>query len=163
MPVIYLKGTSKNKETTMNNKVIGLAADHAGYEKKELVAGYLMANGYAIKDYGAHSPERSDYPDFAHFLAKGIENGECYTGFAFCGTANGMAITLNKYPDIRAAICWSEEISALARKHNDANVCCIPARFLEDKAVCDIVDIFLSEKFEGGRHQARIEKIPVKK
>lgn len=142
--------------------MIGLAADHAGYEMKEVIAGYLMACGYAIKDYGTHSTASVDYPDYAHPLALGIENGECRLGIALCGSANGISITLNKHQGIRAAICWLPELASLARRHNDANVCSLPARFIDNKMACDIVDTFLAAEFEGGRHQARIDKIPVR-
>ncbi|MFI3268196.1 MAG: RpiB/LacA/LacB family sugar-phosphate isomerase [Rikenellaceae bacterium] len=146
----------------METKTFGLAADHAGFEKKELVAGYLLSLGYVVKDYGCYSEESVDYPDFAHALAKGIENGECARGFAFCGSANGITITLNKHQSIRAALSWIPEIAALARTHNDANVCSIPARFLDNTEVINIVDAFLEAEFEGGRHQNRVDKIACK-
>lgn len=146
----------------MKTTTFGLAADHAGFEKKELVAGYLLSLGFVIKDYGCYSEESVDYPDFAHALAEGIEKGECECGFAFCGSANGITITLNKHQSIRAAISWIPEIASLARTHNDANVCSIPARFLSNTEVVNIVDAFLGAEFEGGRHQNRVNKIACK-
>lgn len=143
----------------MENQIIGLAADHAGYEKKELVAGYLLSLGYAIKDYGCYSTESVDYPDFAHALGRGLESGECSRGFSFCGSANGISMALNKHPKVRAAVSWIPEIAVLARQHNDANVCSIPARFVSDNEAISIVDAFLEAEFEGGRHEARVKKI----
>lgn len=141
---------------------LGFAADHAGYKMKETVLGYLLSLGYSVKDYGTNSEESVDYPDFAHALAKGIENGECQLGFAFCGSANGIAMTLNKHQQIRAAICWTPELASLAKTHNNANVCSIPARFVDNCTAIKIVETFLSATFEGGRHQARVDKITIK-
>ncbi len=146
----------------MDNKVIGVASDHAGYEMKEVIIGYLMACGYPVKDYGCHSSASVDYPDYAHPLAEGIEKGDCCMGIALCGSANGISMTLNKHQDIRAAICWKPELAVLARQHNDANVCSLPARFIDNKTACDIIDSFLGTAFEGGRHQIRIDKIRIK-
>lgn len=143
----------------MKNRTFGLAADHAGFTKKELVAGYLLSLGYVVKDYGCYSTESVDYPEFAHALAKGIESGECTLGFAFCGSANGISMALNKHKTIRAAVSWKPEIASLARTHNDANVCSLPARFVNDIETIAIVDAFLEAEFEGGRHQLRVDKI----
>ncbi len=140
-------------------KPIGLASDHAGYEMKEFVAGYLLGLGYAIKDYGCNSNESIDYADFGHALANGLTDGEVGHSFAFCGSANGMAMTLNRHRGIRAAICWKAELATLARTHNDANICVIPGRFIDEVECAKIVDAFLEGEFEGGRHQCRIEKI----
>lgn len=140
-------------------KNIGLAADHAGFEMKEFVVGYLTGAGYAVKDYGCYSEQSVDYPDFAHALAHGIERGEVELGFAFCGSANGISIALNKHAAVRAALCWIPEIATLARSHNDANVCSIPARFVDQISAANIVDAFLAASFEGGRHQVRVDKI----
>lgn len=145
----------------MEKCTIGLACDHAGFEKKELIAGFLMSLGYAVKDYGCFSTQSVDYPVYAHALAKGIENNECQKGFAFCGSANGITMTLNKHQSIRAAICWNEEIAQLAREHNDANVCSIPARFITEIDMIDVVNTFLETEFEGGRHQKRVDLIPI--
>ena len=143
-------------------KPIALASDHAGFELKAIVEGYLEARGVAYKDFGTDSAESCDYPDFAHPAALAVESGECSMGIAMCGTGNGIAMTLNKHQGIRAALCWNKEIAALARQHNDANVLVMPARFIDAVTALAIVDTFLDTSFEGGRHQKRIEKIPVK-
>ncbi|MBS5437545.1 MAG: ribose 5-phosphate isomerase B [Prevotella sp.] len=142
-------------------KPIALASDHAGFELKAIVEGYLEARGVAYKDFGTDSAESCDYPDFAHPAARAVESGECSMGIAMCGTGNGIAMTLNKHQGIRAALCWNKEIAALARQHNDANVLVMPARFIDAVTALAIVDTFLDTPFEGGRHQRRIDKIPV--
>ncbi|CCX43092.1 sugar-phosphate isomerase RpiB/LacA/LacB family [Prevotella sp. CAG:1031] len=142
-------------------KPIALASDHAGFELKAIVEGYLEARGVAYKDFGTDSAESCDYPDFAHPAALAVESGECSMGIAMCGTGNGIAMTLNKHQGIRAALCWNKEIAALARQHNDANVLVMPARFIDAVTALAIVDTFLDTSFEGGRHQRRIDKIPV--
>lgn len=142
-------------------KPIALASDHAGFELKAIVEGYLEARGVAYKDFGSDSAESCDYPDFAHPAARAVESGECSMGIAMCGTGNGIAMTLNKHQGIRAALCWNKEIAALARQHNDANVLVMPARFIDAVTALAIVDTFLDTSFEGGRHQRRIDKIPV--
>ena len=142
-------------------KPIALASDHAGFELKAIVEGYLEARGVAYKDFGTDSAESCDYPDFAHAAARAVESGECSMGIAMCGTGNGIAMTLNKHQGIRAALCWNKEIAALARQHNDANVLVMPARFIDAVTALAIVDTFLDTSFEGGRHQRRIDKIPV--
>ena len=143
-------------------KTIGLACDHAGFELKEYVRGWLEAKGWAYKDFGTNSTASVDYPDYAHPLALAVESGECYPGIAICGSGNGINMTLNKHQGIRAALCWEPEIASLARRHNNANVCTMPARFISTDTAREIVDIFLNTEFEGGRHQARIDKIPLK-
>lgn len=140
-------------------KAIGLASDHGGFAIKEFVAGYLMAEGYAIKDYGCNSTESVDYPDYAHALARGIESGEVELGFAFCGSANGISIALNRHKGVRAALCWKPEIATLARAHNNANVCSIPGRFVTEIEAGQIVDAYLAALYEGGRHENRVQKI----
>lgn len=142
-------------------KPIALASDHAGFELKAIVEGYLEARGVAYKDFGTDSAESCDYPDFAHPAALAVESGDCSMGIAMCGTGNGIAMTLNKHQGIRAALCWNNEIAALARQHNDANVLVMPARFIDAVTALAIVDTFLDTPFEGGRHQRRIDKIPV--
>lgn len=142
-------------------KPIALASDHAGFELKAIVEGYLEARGVAYKDFGTDSAESCDYPDFAHPAALAVESGECSMGIAMCGTGNGIAMTLNKHQGIRAALCWNKEIAALGRQHNDANVLVMPARFIDAVTALAIVDTFLDTPFEGGRHQRRIDKIPV--
>lgn len=139
--------------------VIGLACDHAGFELKENIAGYLLAEGYAIKDYGCHSSESVDYPDFANALANGLTIGECNLGVAICGSGNGISIALNRHKVVRAALCWNNELAMLARQHNNANVCSLPARFIENSVALGIIDAFLDSSFEGGRHQGRLDKI----
>ena len=146
----------------MKKKKISLASDHAGYPVKELIKKFLIDKNYEIKDFGTDSEESADYPDFAHPLAKSVENGESDFGFTFCGSGNGISMTVNKYQYIRAALCWNEEIAALARQHNDANVCSIPARFVSEDKALKIAEKFLNSEFEGGRHQRRVGKIPVK-
>jgi ribose 5-phosphate isomerase B len=140
----------------------GLCSDHAGYELKEYVKSWLEAKGLAYKDYGTYSAESCDYADFAHLLADAVETGECYPGIALCGSGNGINMTLNKHRNIRAALCWTEEIAHLARQHNDANILVMPARFINTNDADKIISAFLSTTFEGGRHQRRIEKIPVR-
>ncbi|HJD91840.1 ribose 5-phosphate isomerase B [Bacteroides coprosuis] len=142
-------------------KLIGICADHAGYELKTYVAEWLKEKGYDVKDFGTHSEERCDYPDFAHPLARAIEAKECELGVAVCGSGNGINMTLNKHQGIRAALCWTEEIAELARQHNNANVLVMPGRFISQEEANKILTIFFSTEFEGGRHQQRIDKIPI--
>lgn len=141
----------------MTNNRIAIGADHAGFELKQLLIDYLNDNN--IKDFGTFSPESVDYPDFAHQVANGIENGEYDLGILVCGSANGVAITANKHQGIRAAICWTEELAELARSHNDANILCIPARFISHEQAKAITGKFLTTAFEGGRHANRVNKI----
>jgi len=142
-------------------KLIGICADHAGYELKTYVAEWLKEKGYDVKDFGTHSEERCDYPDFAHPLARAVEAKECELGVAVCGSGNGINMTLNKHQGIRAALCWTEEIAELARQHNNANVLVMPGRFISQEEANKILTIFFSTEFEGGRHQQRIDKIPI--
>ncbi|MCD7931633.1 MAG: ribose 5-phosphate isomerase B [Tannerellaceae bacterium] len=142
-------------------KTIGLASDHAGYELKEFVKELLTSKGLTWRDFGAYSPESSDYADYAHPLAEAVEKGVVYPGIAICGSGNGINITLNKHQGIRAALCWQQELAELARAHNDANVLVMPARFISKEEATNIIDAFLTTTFEGGRHQKRIEKIPL--
>lgn len=142
-------------------KTIGLACDHAGFELKEYVKTWLDAKGWPYKDFGTHSGESVDYPDFAHPLALAVESGECYPGIAICGSGNGINMTLNKHQGIRAALCWIPEIARLARLHNDANILVMPGRFINNEEATLIMEQFFTTDFEGGRHQRRIDKIPV--
>jgi len=142
--------------------MIAICSDHAGFELKSIIEGYLEADNKEYKDYGTNSAESCDYPDFAHPCALAVESGECYPGIAICGSGNGIAMTLNKHQGIRAAICWTPELARLARQHNDANILVLPARFISPVDAIAIVDVFLETTFEGGRHQRRIDKIPVK-
>lgn len=140
---------------------IAIASDHAGFElKKELII-YLRNKGIKIKDFGTQGPDKVDYADFAHPLAISIENKEFLWGITICGSGNGMNMTVNKHKGIRSALCWNEEIARLARFHNDANICALPARFIDKDMAFRIVDIFLNTGFEGGRHIKRINKIPL--
>lgn len=142
-------------------KTIGLASDHAGFELKQIVKEHLAKRGYSYKDYGTYTTESCDYPDYAHALARALEGGEVERGIAICGSGEGIAITLNKHQTVRAALVWTEEIARLARQHNDANVLCMPGRFIQPEEAKRCVDTFLDTPFEGGRHQRRIDKIPV--
>lgn len=141
---------------------LAMASDHAGYRLKEYIKGYLEEKGYEIVDFGTNSEESCDYPDYAHPAAQAVESGKCDLGIAMCGSGNGIQMTLNKHQGIRAALCWLPEIAALARKHNDANILVLPARFINENEALKIVDTFLKETFEGGRHIGRINKIPLK-
>lgn len=143
-------------------KKIGIASDHAGYEMKEFLTGYLNAKGYEVYDFGTHSPESVDYADYAHPLAEAIENGEFALGVGLCGSGEGMAMTLNKHQGIRAGLCWETEVARLIRCHNNANVVVLPARFISNDEAVAILDTFLSTEFEGGRHEARIAKMALK-
>jgi ribose 5-phosphate isomerase B len=145
----------------MEKLKIAVANDHAGFERKQAILKYLREQGYELKDFGAFSAESSDYPDFAHPLADAVSKGEFDFGITLCGSGNGINMTANKHQGIRSAICWMPEIAALARQHNDANICALPARYITDEQAIEIVKIFLSTGFEGGRHLTRINKIPV--
>jgi ribose 5-phosphate isomerase B len=138
---------------------IAIGGDHAGYDYKEDLISFLEGKGLAYKDFGAYSKDSVDYPDFAHPVALAVESGEYAFGILLCGSANGVAITANKHQQIRAAICWGEELAQLARQHNNANVICIPARFVREGDVEKMVDLFITTPFEGGRHLNRVNKI----
>ena len=140
-------------------KRIGIACDHAGYEMKQKVKQHLEAAGYEVKDFGADSTESVDYTDFAHPLAEAVEKGEMDLGFTLCGSGNGISMAANKHRGVRSALCWNREISSLARQHNDANVCSLPARFITEEEAMQIVDAFVKTDFEGGRHERRVNKI----
>lgn len=138
---------------------LAIGSDHAGYEFKEVLKNWLSNNGYTVKDFGTHSLDSVDYPDFAHPVASAVEKQEFDLGILLCGSANGVAITANKHQGIRAALCWTDEIASLARQHNNANIVCIPARFVSEEMAKKITDTFLSTPFEGGRHEKRVGKI----
>ena len=140
-------------------KSIGIACDHAGYDLKEFLVGYLSSKGYEVTDFGTYSDESVDYPDFAHPLAAAVQNGELPQGIGICGSGEGMSMTLNKHRGIRAGLCWRPEIAELIRMHNDANILVLPARFISNDEAMAIVDKYLSTPFEGGRHERRIAKI----
>ncbi len=145
----------------MQKPRIALGCDHAGFDYKEQVKKMLNEEAYAIKDFGTFSEDSVDYPDFVHPLADAIERNEHDLGILICGSANGVAITANKHQKIRAAIAWQNEIAALARKHNDANVLCIPSRFVSGEEAKQFVKTFIESSFEGGRHANRVNKIAV--
>ncbi len=145
------------------SKPIAIGSDHAGFEYKEDVISFLEGKGLPVKDLGTYSKDSVDYPDFAHPVANAVENDEAAYGILLCGSANGVAITANKHKGIRAAICWGEELAKLSREHNDANILCIPARFVREGDVEKMVGIFMTTHFEGGRHAKRVEKISMTK
>ena len=138
---------------------IAIGCDHAGFDCKEDLISILEAKGLQFKDFGSYSKDSVDYPDFAHPVAISVEKGEAAFGVLLCGSANGVAISANKHKGIRAAICWGEELVELARKHNDANILCIPARFVKDGVAENMLELFMNTPFEGGRHQTRVDKI----
>jgi ribose 5-phosphate isomerase B len=138
---------------------IAIGCDHAGFPYKDSIVSMLQAQGHMVLDFGTNSLDSVDYPDFAHAVASSIERGEADKGVLLCGSANGVAITANKHQQVRCAICWTEEIAALARQHNDANVIALPARFVPDILAQAMVRIFISTEFEGGRHGRRVGKI----
>lgn len=138
---------------------IGVACDHAGYEMKEFLVGYLAAKGWEVIDFGTHSEESVDYPDFAHQLGEAIDKGELEWGLGLCGSGEGMAMTLNKHAKVRAGLVWIKQIAGLIRQHNNANVVVLPARFISNDEAVELLDTFLSTPFEGGRHERRVEKI----
>jgi ribose 5-phosphate isomerase B len=145
---------------TVIMKLIHIGADHAGFELKEAVKDYCNQNRLAVVDHGTFSPESTDYPDYAHKVALGVLQDNAL-GILICGSANGVCITANKHQGIRAALCWNEEITVLARQHNDANVLCLPARYITTVLALRMVDLFISTLFEGGRHQNRVSKIDI--
>ncbi len=140
-------------------ETIAIGADHAGFELKEHLKKLLEKKGYHARDFGTHSAESADYADFAHPVSLAVEKKEFDLGLLVCGSANGVAITANKHQGIRAAICWTEELASLARRHNDANILCLPARFISEELAEKILDQFLNSTFEGGRHARRVDKM----
>lgn len=138
---------------------ISIGSDHAGFELKKQIIDYLKNKSFIVIDKGCFSEERADYPDFAHHTAESVITKESEFGILMCGSGNGINMTANKHKGIRAALCWTSEIAAMARQHNDANVLVLPARYITISEALKCVDVFLTEKFEGGRHQERIEKI----
>jgi ribose 5-phosphate isomerase B len=141
------------------SRPVALGCDHAGFEYKTVIADLLKNMNMEVKDFGTYSQESVDYPDFAHPVAEAVEKGESDWGILICGSANGVAITANKHPRVRAAICWQTEIAKLAREHNNANIICLPARYISLPAAEEMVNIFFKTGFVGGRHQKRVEKI----
>ncbi len=141
------------------SKPVAIGCDHAGFDYKEDLISFLEGKGLIYKDFGTYAKDSVDYPDFAHPVALAVESGDYAFGILLCGSANGVAITANKHQNIRAAICWGEELAELARKHNNANVICIPSRFVREGDAEKMVDLFINTEFEGGRHQNRVDKI----
>lgn len=146
----------------MKNKKIAIVSDHAGFILKEQLKKVFKNENIEIKDMGCDSPDSVDYPDYGHPLAKSVASGEFDAGISICGTGNGINMTVNKHPGIRSALCWNEEISRLARAHNDANICSLPGWFINESEAYLIIRTFLETEFEGGRHLRRINKIPLK-
>jgi ribose 5-phosphate isomerase B len=139
--------------------IIAIGSDHAGFEMKQYIQEVLSKEGCKFKDYGTHTPDSVDYPDYGHAVAKDISNGTYPFGILICGTGVGISIAANRHPKVRCALCWTEEIARLTRKHNNANIIALPGRFLDFEVAANIVKVFLNEDFEGGRHQTRIDKI----
>jgi ribose 5-phosphate isomerase B len=144
-------------------KKVAIASDHAGYNLKVKIVEYLKEQGLTVKDFGTYTDESTDYPDYGHILARAVSNDEYTYGISLCGSGNGINMTANKHAKIRSALCWNTEIAELARRHNDANICALPARFISVDLAKEIVDIFLNTPFDGGRHKIRIDKIPLSK
>jgi ribose 5-phosphate isomerase B len=138
---------------------IAIGSDHAGYAAKQVALAWLERKQFTVNDLGTYSEESTDYLEYAHAVAEWVSKGKAELGVLICGSANGVAMTANKHASVRAAICWLPEIAALARQHNDANICCLPARFLSEKELESILDAFFNAAFEGGRHARRVEKI----
>jgi len=141
------------------SKPVAMGSDHAGFDYKEDLISFLEARGIPFHDFGSYSKDSVDYPDFAHPVANAVENGDASCGILFCGSANGVAITANKHQGVRAAVCWGEELAQLSRLHNNANVICIPARFVREGDAEKMVEVFMATEFEGGRHELRVGKI----
>lgn len=143
------------------NKVIAVACDHAGFDKKQVVLKYFQEKGILYKDFGCFSNEPVDYPIFAHAIGAAIDKGEFEIGITFCGSGQGISIAANKFPGVRSATCWMPKIAALAKQHNNANICAIPGRFVTDGEAIAIVEAYLNAEFEGGRHEKRVAMIPI--
>ena len=140
-------------------KIIPIGADHAGFELKARIISYLTEKGYEMKDFGCYSTDSIDYPDFGHPVAQMVEENTGMLGILICGSGNGISMTANKHQGVRSALCWKKELAQLARQHNDANIITLPARFISEEEGIEMIDIFLSTEFEGGRHQNRVNKI----
>lgn len=141
------------------SKPVAIGSDHAGYDYKEVVKSILEKDGWQVTDKGTHSADSTDYPDYAHPVAEAVENGSAAAGILICGSGNGVCMTANKHKGIRAALCWNEELAALARQHNNANVLCMPSRFVSQELANTMAQTFLATEFEGGRHEKRVAKI----
>jgi ribose 5-phosphate isomerase B len=145
----------------INSMKISIGNDHAGPDYKAAVVKHLETKGYTVTNYGTDTLDSVDYPDFVHPVAKDVAEDQVDFGILICGSANGVAMTANKYQKVRAGVCWTNEITELTRLHNNANIICIPARFTSIPQAIKMVDTFLNTKFEGGRHQNRVDKIPL--
>jgi ribose 5-phosphate isomerase B len=143
----------------MNKVIIPIGSDHAGFELKEQLKVYLIEKGYEVKDFGCHSLDSIDYPDFAHPVASFIEENNGVKGILICGSGNGINMTANKHQGVRSALCWKKEIAQLSREHNDANIITLPARYISTEEGIEMVEVFFNTQFEGGRHQNRVDKI----
>jgi len=143
-------------------KPLAIASDHAGYQMKLSLIKYLKEKGYEVEDFGTDSSDAVNYPDFGHPLAEAVESGKFMIGISLCGSGNGINMVTNKHRGIRGALCWNIEISKQARSHNDANICSLPARYIDLETAREIVDAFLETDYEGGRHDIRISHIPIK-
>ncbi len=139
--------------------IISIGCDHAGFPYKSAIVDMLKNKGHEVIDFGTHSLESVDYPDFAHPTATFVEDGIAQLGILLCGSGNGVCMAANKHQGIRAALCWNTELAELARTHNDANMICVPVRFVEEKTALNMIEAFISTAFEGGRHQRRVDKI----
>jgi len=139
--------------------IIPIGCDHAGFKYKDSVVQFLEAQGHEVKDFGTNSTDSVDYPDFAHPVSKAVNDGEYKFGVLICGSGQGVAMTANKYENVRAALVWTDKIAEFSRTHNDANVICLPARFIAEEQATQFVDLFLKTEFEGGRHSRRRDKI----
>ena len=144
-------------------RTLAIASDHAGYQMKLSIIKHLEEKGYEVIDFGTDSTEAVNYPDFGHPLAEAVESGRFSMGISLCGSGNGINMVTNKHEGIRGALCWNREISRMARSHNDANICSIPARYINLETAVEIVDAFLETDYEGGRHDIRINNIPIRK
>ena len=142
-------------------KTLAIGCDHGGYELKEYIKIKIAESGYSVRDFGTYTPDSMDYPDVAHPVASAVNSGQYQMAVLICGSGNGVCMTANKYSGIRAALCWKTELAMLAREHNDANILCLPGRFISQYEALNAVLAFLTTEFEGGRHKPRIEKIPI--
>ena len=158
--ISHSKSPIPSQEGQGGGSPIGLASDHAGYPLKQFIKKYLEEKGYEYKDFGTYSEASCDYSDFGHALGYAIEDGSVYPGIAVCGSGEGISMTLNKHQGVRAGLVWRPEIAHLIRQHNDANVIVFPGRFIDEATCAACLDEFFATAFEGGRHQARIDKIP---
>ena len=143
-----------------SNKTVAIGSDHAGYELKESIKKYMEEKGYQMEDHGTNSSESTDYPEYAHAVANSVaEDNDVNQGILICGSGNGISMSANKHSGIRAALCWDKEVAVLAKQHTDANIVALPAGFITTEEALGIIDAFLEEEFEGGRHQRRVDKI----